>query len=80
MLEYKKDTFDMFMDILDNIGSNYNSQLKICLEICKHRDVFRESTIEIDKALILRFKCNNTDNYKLVLEMFKFIEEFIIKK
>ncbi len=81
MLEYTKETFDMFMDILDNIGDKYNFHLQLLIEIRKRTELHKKHTdIQIDKVLIFRFKCINTDNYKLVLEMFKFIEEFIIKK
>lgn len=80
MLEYKKDTFDMFMSILDNIGDKSNFNLQLEIEINKQTELHKKHTdIQIDKALLFRFRSTNTDNYKLVLEMFKFIEEFVIK-
>lgn len=78
MFEYKKETFDMLMDTLDNICDEIIFYLQLEIEISKLTKLHvMRLDIQADKVLVFRFRCTNTNKYKLVLEMFKHIENKI---
>ena len=76
----RKKQLELDDSVISHVTSRDGTDIDIDIDIDIEVDTDKELDKEIDKVLILRFKCINTDNYKLVLEMFKFIEEFIIKK